>query len=108
MRQHLFIHCSLEMTEFRQKLVRQPELHQPPWSLLLVPRMTPQANGEERHDLEPTMPREEYQLPHLAGGVSSHRMPSLALPEPSSHGGGMQEKWPQERSPIAASREAEC
>lgn len=96
------------MTEFRQKLVRQPELHQPPWSLLLVPRMTPQANGEERHDLEPTMPREEYQLPHLAGGVSSHRMPSLALPEPSSHGGGMQEKWPQERSPIAASREAEC
>lgn len=73
MRQHLFIHCSLEMTEFRPKLVRQPELHQPPWSLLLVPRMTPQANGEERHDLEPTMPREEYQLPHLAGGVSSQK-----------------------------------
>lgn len=96
MRQHLFIHCSLEMTEFRQKLVRQPELHQPPWSLLLVPRMTPQANGEERHDLEPTMPREEYHLPHLAGGVSSQRMPSLALPEPGSHGGGMQEKWLQE------------
>lgn len=84
------------MTEFRQKLVRQPELHQPPWSLLLVPRMTPQANGEERHDLEPTMPREEYQLPHLAGGVSSQRMPSLALPEPGSHGGGMQEKWSEE------------
>lgn len=96
------------MTEFRQKLVRQPELHQPPWSLLLVPRMTPQANGEERHDLEPTMPREEYQLPHLAGGVSSQRMPSLALPEPGSHGGGMQEKWLQECSPIAAPQEVEC
>lgn len=96
------------MTEFRQKLVRQPELHQPPWSLLLVPRMTPQANGEERHDLEPTMPREEYQLPRLAGGVSSQRMPSLALPELGSPGGGMQEKWSQERSPAAAPQEVEC
>jgi len=42
------------MTEFRQKLVRHPELQQPPWCLLLVPRMTPQADWEERHDLEPT------------------------------------------------------
>lgn len=45
------------------------------------------------------MPQEEYQLPNLAGGVSSQRMPSLALPEPGSHGGGRQKKRSQERSP---------
>lgn len=97
MRQHLFIYCSLEMTEFRQKLVRQPELHQPPWSLLLVPRMTPQANGEERHDLEPTAPR---------GGISASALGRWCLLSenafdgsagPASHGGGMQEKQSQEQ-----------
>lgn len=52
---HLFMCCSLEMkmSEFRQNLMRQPELHQPPRSLLLVPRTAPQENWEERHDLEP-------------------------------------------------------
>lgn len=95
------------MTEFRQKLVRQPELHQPPWSLLLVPRMTPQANGEERHDLEPTMPR---------GGISASALGRWCLLSENAFDGSARtcQSWrrnagervtragEQEHSPIAS------
>ena len=95
------------MTELRQKLVRQPELHQPPWSLLLVPRMTPQANREGRHDLEPTTPRR---------GISALALGRWCLLSANAFNGSARtrQSWRrkagemvaraggQERSPIAA------
>lgn len=86
------------MTGFRQKLVRQPELHQPPWRLLLAAGMTPQANGEERHDLEPTAPR---------GGTSALALGRL-VSETACDGsarrrdGWMEERWLQEREGKSA------
>lgn len=77
------------MTEFRQKLVRQPELHQPPWSLLLVPRMTPQANREERHDLEPTTPR---------GGIAASALGRWCLLSENAFDGSARTRQPRRRN----------
>lgn len=47
MRQHLFIYCSLEMTEFAQSSARQPELRQPPRGYCWHPGWWLRRTGEE-------------------------------------------------------------
>lgn len=65
------------MTESRQKLVRQAQLHQPPWSLLLAPRMTPQAKGEEASFGAYHTTGRNISF-GTCGGVSSQGMPAVA------------------------------